>query len=48
MSVPRILGIDPGLRITGFSSGRAQGALNRLCRLACTEADHARRMGLVI
>jgi Holliday junction resolvasome RuvABC endonuclease subunit len=48
MNTPRILGIDPGLRVTGFSSGRAQRALNRLCRLACTEADHARRMRLVI
>jgi hypothetical protein len=34
----RILGIDPGLRITGFSFGRSQCALNRLRRLACSEA----------
>jgi hypothetical protein len=44
MTSRRILGIDLGLRVTGFSFGRAQGALNRLCRLACTEADHARHL----
>lgn len=37
MTVTRILGIDPGLRVTGFSDGRSQGSLNRLRRLAFTE-----------
>ncbi len=45
MSGIRILGIDPGLRVTGFSSGRAQSALNRLRRLACTEASHPELRG---
>lgn len=41
MSAPRILGIDPGLRVTSFSCGRELRPLNRLRRLACAEADHA-------
>ncbi len=44
MTTPRILGIDPGLRVTGFSSGRGLCPLNRLRRLACAEADHAQDM----
>jgi|GEM_PF-5906519 len=36
-AVIRILGIDSGLRITGFGSGRARGALDRRCQSACTE-----------
>mgnify|MGYP001765859294 CR=1 FL=1 len=43
MSGVRILGIDPGLRVTGFSFGRGPCPLNRLRRLACAEADHAQR-----
>lgn len=43
MSAPRILGIDPGLRVTGFSSGRGRSPLNRHSRLACAEADHPLR-----
>ncbi|MBU1645070.1 MAG: hypothetical protein KJ787_01900 [Gammaproteobacteria bacterium] len=35
----RILGIDPGLRITGFSSGRSPCSLNRLRRLAFSETS---------
>lgn len=42
MSVPRILGIDPGLRVTGFSFGRVLRPLNRRSRLACAEANHPR------
>jgi hypothetical protein len=38
MSPPvRILGIGPGLRITGFSSGRSRRSLTRLRRLAFSE-----------
>jgi Holliday junction resolvasome RuvABC endonuclease subunit len=37
----RILGIDPGLRITGFGSGRSHGSLNRPSRLAFTETSHS-------
>jgi len=37
---PRILGIDPGLRVGGFSFGRGLCPLNRRCRLACAEAGH--------
>lgn len=40
MTVHRILGIDPGLRAGGFSSGRGPCLLNRLRRLACAEAGH--------
>ncbi|HUW38077.1 MAG TPA: hypothetical protein VMV91_12155 [Rhodocyclaceae bacterium] len=36
----RILGIDPGLRVDGFGSGRSQGSLNRESRLASTETSH--------
>jgi hypothetical protein len=43
MSAPRILGIDPGLRVTGFSFGRGLRPLNRQSRLACAEADHPQR-----
>jgi Holliday junction resolvasome RuvABC endonuclease subunit len=41
MKIVRILGIDPGLRITGFSSGRSLGSLNRLCRLAVSETSNS-------
>jgi Holliday junction resolvasome RuvABC endonuclease subunit len=41
MNTVRILGIDPGLRITGFSSGRSLGSLNRLRRLAFTETSNS-------
>jgi hypothetical protein len=44
MSGVRIVGIDPGLRVTGFSFGRGLHPLNRRCRLACAEADHPRLM----
>ena len=37
MTVTRILGIDLGLRVTGFGYGRSQGSLKRLRRLAFTE-----------
>ena len=41
MNTVRILGIDPGLRITGFSSGRSPSSLNRLRRLASTETGNS-------
>jgi hypothetical protein len=41
MSGVRILGIDPGLRVTGFSFGRGLRPLDRRRRSACAEADHA-------
>ena len=40
----RILGIDPGLRVGGFGSGRSRGSLNRQSRLASTETGHPREL----
>ncbi len=37
----RILGIDPGLRVTGFGPGRSQGSLNWRSQLASTEASQS-------